>query len=258
MRLDLRNPRTLAEKVSWLEFNTDQALPATLSDKYAVRGYIEELGLGEILIPVCGGPWGRVDEISFEEITSPFVMKATHGSAMNYVCVNPRDMNERDLYQRAELWLSRPYSRAALEPHYLLIPRRVYCERLIGGMDEELVDFKIHCFNGVPRFVLVTSGRTTGLRLNLFDLDWKPMEGLRVGILQGEHVPRPSGLRRMLEIATLLSQDLPFTRVDLYDTSEGIFFGELTFSPAGGLFPYFTEELQRAYGKLLRIQHEPS
>ena len=39
----------------------------------------------------------------------------------------------------------------------------------------------------------------------------------------------------MTEAAHALSKPFEFVRVDLYDGSEGIFFGELTFSPAAAL-----------------------
>ena len=39
-------------------------------------------------------------------------------------------------------------------------------------------------------------------------------------------------------LATKLSKDFKFVRVDLYPRNEGIFLGELTFTPGGGRQTY--------------------
>lgn len=39
----------------------------------------------------------------------------------------------------------------------------------------------------------------------------------------------------MLEIAKVLSKDIPFLRVDLYEINGKIYFGELTFTPCAGM-----------------------
>ena len=58
----------------------------------------------------------------------------------------------------------------------------------------------------------------------------------------------------MLEISKILSADFDFVRVDLYDINGKVYFGELTFSPASGVLPNFSEEFVREKGKLLNIQ----
>lgn len=54
-RLDIEKPRTLADKISWIELNADEELMARCTDKYAVRDYVANLGAENILIPLCGG-----------------------------------------------------------------------------------------------------------------------------------------------------------------------------------------------------------
>ena len=63
----------------------------------------------------------------------------------------------------------------------------------------------------------------------------------------------PQSLDRMLEIASVLSKDFDFVRVDLYEVQGKVHFGELTFSPACGVFPYFTEEFITQMGRKLEI-----
>lgn len=53
-------------------------------------------------------------------------------------------------------------------------------------------------------------------------------------------IPKPKNLNKMIEYAEILSRDFKFVRVDLYDTGDKVFFGELTFTPHGGLLRYYT------------------
>ena len=60
-------------------------LAAECTDKYAVRQYIKDKGLEEILVPLVGGPWNTIKDIDFSTLPESFVLKATHGCKMNYL-----------------------------------------------------------------------------------------------------------------------------------------------------------------------------
>ena len=57
----------------------------------------------------------------------------------------------------------------------------------------------------------------------------------------------------MLEIAQILSKDFTFVRVDLYSIEEKVYFGELTFSPASGVFSHYSDKFINDMGKRLKI-----
>lgn len=250
--LDLDNPRTLADKVSWIELNTDRRLAARLTDKYEVRDYVAEKGLEDTLIPLCGGPWESADDIDIAELPERFVLKATHGCEMNYICKDKGTLDVERMLARARKWLASDYSRSCIEPHYKLIPHRLYAEEFIGGMDG-VIDYKFHCLNGEPRFVLACSGREESVKLNLYDLNWVPMEGVQGPKKNSHQVARPSSLNRMVEVARVLSGDFDFVRVDLYEHEGAVRFGELTFTPASGVFPNFTDEFIGRWGEVLHV-----
>jgi hypothetical protein len=226
-----------------------------LSDKVEVRRYLEEQGLAHLLVPVCGGPWESMDEVSFDDLEPGFVMKAAHGSNMNEIVVSNDHLDVERLTSIAHRWLNSTYARAAVEPHYRAIPRRVYCEVLIGD-PSEIIDYKIHCLNGRPEFILVTSERSTGLKLALFTPDWEELDGLRPEFAHSDRLGPPPHLSTMLAVAKRLSSNIPFVRVDLYDTPSQVYFGEMTFSPAGGLFPYFSKSMQNRFGNRLTLPAE--
>ena len=251
-KLNLSNPTTLADKVSWIELNTDQRLAAKCTDKYEVRSYVASKGLEGNLIPLCGGPWESVKQINVDLLPSKFVLKATHGCEMNYICTDKNMVNTNKMLSVAQKWLQTDYPRACVEPHYRLIPHRLYAEEFVGGIDDT-IDYKYHCINGEPVFCLTCSNRRESLKLNLHDCQWAPLAGLQGPMKNNHKIPKPKQLNQMLKIARTLSSDFDFVRVDLYEKEGNVFFGELTFSPAGGVFPYFTDDFIAYWGLRLKI-----
>ena len=250
-KLDLSDPKTLADKICWIELNTNQALAARCTDKWAVRDYVAKKGLADLLVHAYG-PWGSVEDIDVDSLPQAFALKATHGCEMNYLVPDKDSLNIDDMLVHAHKWLGEDYPRACVEPHYKLVPHRVYAEDFIGGMDE-IVDYKFHCLNGEPRFVLTCSERDKDLRLNLYDLDWNSIDGLQGPLRNGKQIARPKLLSEMIDAARTLSTDFDFVRVDLYESDGRIMFGELTFSPACGVMDYYTDDFITRWGRELRV-----
>ena len=71
----------------------------------------------------------------------------------------------------------------------------------------------------------------------------------------GFTLPRPEGIEKMFEIASILSKNQPFVRVDLYNVDGKIYFGELTFYPDGGVDPNILLSTDERWGKLLDISN---
>ncbi len=256
-RIDLRHPRTLADKVSWLSLHGMGPLEIRCTDKWEAREYVASKGLAEILIPVCGPVMTRVEELDFDRLPETFVLKATHGCGMNLVCWDKSQLDPAACRREAARWLRTTYGRYSMEPHYRSIPHRLYCEACIGG-PEGLTDYKIHCLNGKPSFVLVCSQREgTGVTMDIYDTKWNWLDAVRPyrGHVPGKGgIPKPRNLERMLEIARILSAEFDFVRVDLYETDGHVYFGELTFTPANGVLPSYRPELLERAGKALRLR----
>lgn len=261
--LDLSSPKTLSDKVSYLELHGKNPLAVTCTDKYDVREYIirKMEGRDSLLIPVVGGPWNSVDEIYFDELPKSFVLKATHGCKMNYFVPDKQQLDIRQCKKEMNRWLNTTYGTYSMEPHYTKIPHRIYAEAYLQEMSM-ITDYKVHCLNGVPQFILTVTNRVADsdkamkATLDLFDLNWKPILGLRSSgseVVGNGNIPKPANLDKMIEIAKILSADFKFVRVDLYNLHGKIWFGELTFSPACCVFPYFTDQFDYLMGKKLQI-----
>lgn len=257
--LNLKNPETLADKVSFIELHEQSPLAPMCTDKAEVRKYVAQHGFEEILIPMVMEPVSNVEEINFEKMPQKFILKATHGCRMNYVVKNKTEMNVHECRGIMRKWLNCNYGTYSLEPHYLKIPPRIYAEELIEEMDG-LVDYKFHCLNGKPEFCLVCTGRndkageSMGVCLSLFDMEWNFIDEIvdfRNERKGPSDIPRPKNLKKMIEIATELAKDFKFVRIDLYEHDKKILFGEMTFSPACCVFPYFSDHFNQEIGKKL-------
>ena len=63
----------------------------------------------------------------------------------------------------------------------------------------------------------------------------------------------PKNLDKMLLLAERLSKGLPFVRVDFYNASGIILFGELTFFPASGMGRFAPSNADEFIGNFLQI-----
>lgn len=250
--LNLKEPTTLADKLCFLELYRPDPRKSACTDKYAVRDYVTGKGLSEILIPLVAPPVSRLEDIDWDSLPQKFTMKAAHGCGMNLLCQDKSRLDRRELMRKAELWLRQDYARACIEPHYKAIPHRLVFADFLE-CEDSMVDYKFHCFHGEPDFILVCSDRDKGVQKRLYTLDWQPIDAM-VGPEKGSRdYPRPAALEEMIAISRRLSADFDFVRVDLYNVRGKVYFGELTFTPASGILPNFSEEFLKEKGKLLKL-----
>ena len=66
-------------------------------------------------------------------------------------------------------------------------------------------------------------------------------------------LPKPDSMDEMFRIAGILSQDKPFTRIDLYNCNGHIYFGEITFFPDSGFDKNFLPETDACWGKMIHL-----
>lgn len=241
--LSLENPVTFHEKLLWLKlykYNHDPLI-AQCADKYAVREYVKACGC-ENLLNELHGVYDSVDEIVWEALPKQFVLKWNFGSGMNVVCADKAQLDvEKTIGQlrkwgRSRYWL--PYS----EMHYKDIPKKIVCEAyLADGAHDTLPDYKVYCFHGEPLAVLVMRDRGKNMNAQFFDTDWNKLENDAGYYAVSSKIPKPSCFDDMIRAAKKLSAAFPFVRCDFYVVQDKVFFGELTFTPAGGLYTYRTD-----------------
>ena len=260
--INLKNPRTLDEKIQWLKLNTylGNPLVTQCADKYAVREYVEKCGCKEILNELYG-VYDRVEDIPWEELPNSFVIKWNFGCGQNLIVRDKSKLNLDEAKKKLKKWYSihdtfyLPYS----EMQYKGIPPKLVCEKLIETEDGDLpVDYKLYCFNGRPDCVLVCAKRghmKHGAEYYFFDKDWNLKRYNKRGKEAPEDftLPKPENLGLLFDYAEKLAKPFPFVRADFYLEKGQVTFGELTFTPCGGFDVNRLPETQLLFGDMVHI-----
>ena len=66
-------------------------------------------------------------------------------------------------------------------------------------------------------------------------------------------IPDPDGVKRMFELAKVLTRDFKHCRADFYDINGRVYFGELTFSHFSGMAPIEPFEWDKKFGSWLNV-----
>lgn len=255
---DLTTPHTFEEKIQWLKIFGDVDKMAMLADKVSVRDWIsDQIGV-EYLIPIVGGPWNSFGEIDFSDLPDNYVIKANHGSGMNLIVKN-NNIDKKRSKRIIDSWTRTVFGCNGVEQHYFKIKPIIYAEKYIEEKGN-LYDYKIHCFNGEPKFIQVIGNRDlkkhTAKQKN-YDFEWKDIGWVFEDYpAYDSEIARPQSLDKMYEVAKKLSSDFPYVRVDLYEVNGKVYFGEMTFTPAGGFYPYkgtWNREMDEKLGSWIHL-----
>lgn len=238
-RLDLEDPQTFNEKLQWLKLYNRKPEYTVMVDKYKVRDYVAQIIGAEYLIPLLG-VWDDPEEIDFDALPRQFVLKCNHNSGLGMcICKDKDALDIPKVKRELKKGLRQDYYMTGREWPYKNVPRKIICEKFMtDGNHNDLIDYKVHCFHGEPKFILACSDRfsTDGLREDFYDLDWKLMDVMRPKHPNSEiGVQPPSKLAEILELAKTLAKKTPFVRVDFYEIGGRVYFGELTFFPGSGM-----------------------
>jgi hypothetical protein len=251
---DLEHPRTFSEKLQWLKLHDHNPAYHRMADKAEVKTYVAEKLGEEYIIPTLG-VYNSLDEIDFGALPERFVLKCTHDSGGVYICRSKSDFDKNKAKRILSRYLARDYYSLWREWPYKGLPHRIIAEEYIEA-DGGLTDYKIHCFNGEPRMVLVCRDRfaPTGMTEDFFTEEWEHLDVRRPDHPNAPVPPgRPAQLSEMLRLARVLAEDIPFVRIDFYLVGERILFSEITFFPAAGLTPFVPEQWDATLGEWLRL-----
>ncbi len=253
-KLDLKNPRTFNEKLQWLKLHDRNPEYTKMVDKYEVRQYVKEKIGEEYLIPLVCGPWDKFEDIDFSRLPKQFVLKCTHDSGSVAICRDKKEFDIKAVRKKFNRALKGNFFYGGREWPYKNVKPRIIAEKYIsetgGG---EINDYKLHCFNGEVKFILVCTDRTENEKKVFYDSQWNKLPLKRPNMSSDIDIPRPRMLEEMIKIAIVFSKGIPFLRVDLYEIYGKLYFGELTFFPAGGFESFEPEEWDGRMGEWLRL-----
>lgn len=257
--IDLAHPVTFSEKQQWYKLHAKQKLMQECADKLAVRSYVERLGYGDTLNDLLA-VYDKTKEISLDALPDRFVLKATHGSSMNIIVKEKQAFDFRKARLLMNSWLHQNIYWAGREWVYRKMPRHLIAERYLEDETGGLQDYKFFCFHGEPKFLQVTGGRYTDHKYqNFYDLEWNLLPfGKDLLPNPDVHVPKPTQMDAMIKMAKDLCQPFQFVRVDLYQVGEKVYFGEMTFFPAGGAPDFKPPEYDAVVGDMWTLVDLPN
>ncbi len=255
-RLRLNPPVTYNEKIQWLKLHDKNPAYPELVDKIAVRKFVCERAGERYLIPLLG-VWDDPDDIDFSALPERFVLKCSHDSGSTILCPDKTVFHTEAARRALKKKLRTDYSAAGREWPYADVPRRILAEAYIGEEDgTPPIDYKFFCFSGKAMLVLVCTNRENKYHDNyVFSLDFEymPVYGRKPEAPAVSSVAKPPHFDELIALAEKLSAGFRHMRVDLYDTADGVRFGEITLHSSSGLSITLQEFGDRLLGEYLEL-----
>lgn len=257
--LDLRNPKTLNEKIQWLKLYEHKDFHTVCADKYAVREWLAERFGSEYLIPLIfhSDNWREINVGNIKEF--PCIIKANHTSG-NYIIL--RDAAEADwrfVQKECHWWLLRNYYQTSQEWQYKNIKRQIVVEKLLQTKEGKIPnDYKLHYINGKLEFVYVSVDREGENKRNIYDEKWNPLSFSWVkkaisqqSSIRGKEIPAPPSFDTMKKLGKEIAGLFKYVRVDFYDVDGRLYFGEITLHHGSGFDVFVPDEYDYIYGQKL-------
>lgn len=263
-KIDWNNPKNLNEVIQWLICFSDISDWPRLTDKYTVREYVKSKDLEHIL-PQLYGVWDDANDINLDSLPEKFVLKCNHDSGSVYIIDKQSCDNFDSIKTELNNKLRIKFGYRSLEVHYNKIKPLIVAEEFLQSSPEELrfsnslIDYKVWCINGKPRWISCYYGRTrTAAYLEVHDIDWNYYPDFTVVtdhyLDGGGRVPRPTTLDLMLSAAEKLSEGFPLVRVDFYEVSGKLYFGEMTFTSSAGRMDSHSDDFLKIMGDEVVLQ----
>ena len=253
---DLKTPKTYTEKMQWNKLYNRNPLYTVLADKIAVKEYIANTIGASYVIPTLK-VWSNADEINLIDLPEKFILKCNHDSHSKHICTDKKCFDlesvKRDLnlhLQNNAFWYGREWS-------YKNIVPCVFAEELLEPPNGDLIDYKVMCFDGKAKLIMMNSNRfgKGGLKEAIYDLEWNKTD-ITQGYPSNQDYEKPDNFQEMIELSELLSKTINLVRVDWYSFSGKLYFGEFTFYDGSGFVPFDNPAHDLLLGSWFTINNE--
>lgn len=255
-KLDWKKLSRYTEKLQYLRlyyYKTNEEIVRATS-RIGARILVTKKDLNNILIPLVG-IYSDPETIDFKKLPDKFVIKATHASGLNYICLDKSKLDTKALKKKLSKWLKIDYGKKTVEPHYSKIKPSFIIEEYIGDPARLPTEYKIHVFNGKARYLYVVSGRGKDIHYDNFYADFSPFNEAQFNHWSSSDIPpvKPKEFDKMLRYAEKLAADFIFCRVDFFLQDGKIYFNEFTFTPAKGTLIFDNDQADYIIGDWLDI-----
>jgi len=254
--LNLEQPVEFNEKIQWYKLYFRPAILNQLVDKYSVRTYVEKK-IGKTYLNDIYGVYKDPELINFDKLPDKYVIKSTNNSGLNLIVEDNLRLNKKTTRKLLRTWLAKKnYYKRSREWAYKDIKPRIIIEKFLkDGEENSLIDYKFYCFNQKVKFVEIHIDRAKEHKRGFYDLDFKPLPFRYVKLEKSisSKINKPENFDEMIDLASKLSEKLPFVRVDFYSIDGKSIFGEMTFYPSGGRKDYTPNEYNKIVGDYFNL-----
>jgi len=252
---DLSKPVTFNEKIQWIKLYANLEDVGKYVDKYLVREYVRKTIGADALIPLLR-VFKEEEDIDFSNLPNQFIMKASHGSGWNYIVSDLKNEDKNYLKDLAIKWLNKNYYNETGERNYKELSPSIVIEEIIGELNQELPDYKVHCFNGKPTVIQLIAKENNSRKGGFYTTDWKLLPFSKGMPNFSEKQKKPDELQKLIDFSEKLSHKFIYARVDMYIVKNKVYFGELTFTPAGGVSAFSDIKYDKKLGSYFNINED--
>ena len=252
--LNLDNPQTFNEKIQWLKLHDKKEIYTTMVDKYDIKEYVANIIGKKYIIPTIG-LYNSFDDIDFSKLPNQFVIKCTHDSGGICICKDKKSFDFKRAKQKINKRLKKNFYYNGREWPYKNIKPKIIIEKYMQDKNSnELIDYKILCFNGEPKLLFTCTDRyTDGLKVTWFDLNWNKLPFERHYQSSNKNINKPINFNKMIELSRKMVKNIPFVRIDWYEINGKLYFGEYTFYPGNGFEEFRPEIWDKKLGDMLDL-----
>ena len=259
---DLKNPKTMAEKMQWIKLYDRQPFNTLAADKYRVRDFYRQNFGEEYIVPLIKklDSWKEVTKDNLPD--EPFVIKANTGTSTWQIVRDKSQLDIDDLRKKCRLWMNCNHYYASQEWQYKNIKPCLIIEKLLTDKEGRIpVDYKLHYINGELQFIYCVIDREGDNYRAMFSPEWKllPFQWVSVNnhsVIRTDLIePRPKNLDKMIEYGNIIAKKFKYyVRVDYYECDGKMYFGEITMHHGSGMNKFFPAISEKEYADKLIIE----
>lgn len=252
----LRNPRGINEKINWTILYDHRDKWDWTCDKLLSRERAADLSPG-ILVPTVLWAGSNLSDLADVRIEGRWILKSN--SSSQDIVVGSGQPDIAALERAVREWDVSFQWRVNGERAYRFGRPLLVLEKWITEVAEPPIDYKVFVFHGTARFIHAHSTRFSGHRASVYTRDWAWLPDVRQNHIDphAEPLPEPPHLAELLRRAEQIGAQFEFIRVDLYDTEEGVWFGETTPYSWSGMRPFLPDSFELELGSYWTLPDLP-
>lgn len=252
---NLLRPRRFTEKMQWRKLFDLNPLYPVLVDKIAARHFVASR-VGSDWLPPLLWTGDTANEIPFDTLEAPFILKCNHGSNLNVIVTDRATVDRERARETLQSGLAHSYGIQMREPGYVPVRPRLLAEQLMLERDgAPPLEHKIFVFDGHARVIWTIVSDQDRSRFDaVHSREWRPLGWRAANRCYDKPLAPPKQLERFIALAERLGAGFDHIRVDFYEWNGNPRIGELTLYNLSGLWRFEPDEADFILGSCWKLR----